>query len=113
VVFYYAESMKSLPRAERRAITKTSQRGQRVDDPERAAMAIQYATEFSRRCRWGAVVYSILGAFSLLFGIVGVRWFQIALALGWLVLAAYSFYIAARTKRSIPLNQALIAGFVS
>lgn len=102
--------MKALPRSEKRAIMKAVMRGKRVDDPARAAMAVQYAVNYTRIFRWIALAYSILAAIGLLLSVLDRRWPQLVPALGWLVIAPAWFYISVRTNRSVPLNRALVAG---
>jgi hypothetical protein len=110
VVRIYPDDMKLLPRPEKRAIMKAVQRGRRVDDPARAAMAVEYATNYARMCRWIAFTYSIIAAFDILLAVLDPRWFEVVMALVWLVSAPMWFYISFRTTRSVRLNQALMAG---
>ncbi|HEV7526061.1 MAG TPA: hypothetical protein VGP92_13910 [Acidimicrobiia bacterium] len=100
--------MKVLPRAEKRAIMKSVRRGKRVDDPERARMAVEYAVNWARWCRWMAGLYSLLAVGNVVLAVVEPSWYRFVLAALWVIIAPAHFYNGFRAKRSIPLNQAII-----
>ena len=101
-------AMKTLPRADKKSITKSVQNGRSVADSSLAALAVDYAPRFIRSQRILGAMWLFIGVLSFLDGGLGHDRFQIILGLVWSAGAAFVFYAAVRAKRSIPLNQALL-----
>jgi hypothetical protein len=101
-------TMKVLPRADRRAIMRSVQRGRQVDDPAYAAIAIEYATRLVSVYRWVTILWALSAAANLITAVLDPTLLRIALPLLGLLAAAASLYGGRRIQRSIQRNQALV-----